>query len=285
MVRARNGVLHSGFSNSITVYLGDGIKPSKPTNLRFWIIEGFDKVLLNWDAATDNIAVKEYHIYYGYEKIATVPVGSHGQWINLADKGAYRVRAVDTAENFADSDPLVLPGDGLPGRPSHLIYTAVTNNSVTLNWRAADDGVSVTHYEVYRGGSLIDTTYNTSYVDGRLADGTYVYTVRSRNEVGSSNDSVPLSVRVDGIPPTKPTNLRATIHDGKTLLTWTKSTDNVAVTRYEISQNGFHIDTVESTSGDIQGLIIDEVLTTWKFKVRALDAAGGYADSDLLIGP
>ncbi|QKX06886.1 S8 family serine peptidase [Aquimarina sp. TRL1] len=79
----------------------------------------------------------------------------------------------------------------------------------------------------------------------------------------------------DSQAPTAPSNLVST---GKTKtsvsLSWTASTDNVGVTGYEIYQDDVVVATVAATSETINGLTAN---TTYRFKVRAKDAAGNYS--------
>lgn len=72
--------------------------------------------------------------------------------------------------------------------------------------------------------------------------------------------------------PTAPTNLVATnITSSSTDLSWTKSTDNVEVTSYNIYQDGVIVANVETISAAISGLTAS---STYTFAVSALDAVG-----------
>ncbi|WP_084964699.1 chitinase [Thermoactinospora rubra] len=76
----------------------------------------------------------------------------------------------------------------------------------------------------------------------------------------------------DTQPPTVPGNPAvggATA--GSLTVTWTASTDNVGVARYEVSRNGGAPVAVTGTSHTATGLA---AATTYRFKVRACDAAG-----------
>ena len=72
--------------------------------------------------------------------------------------------------------------------------------------------------------------------------------------------------------PTIPTNVNtSSITSNSVTVTWTASTDNVAVTSYEVFVDGVSNKTTSTTSTDITGL---NPSTTYTFTVRALDAAG-----------
>ncbi|CAM1368285.1 endonuclease [Tenacibaculum xiamenense] len=79
-----------------------------------------------------------------------------------------------------------------PSAPSGLTSSNITKNSVVLNWSASSDNVGVTGYDVYRNGSRITTTTNTSYtVSGLSASTTYSFYVKAKdaanNISGNSN--------------------------------------------------------------------------------------------------
>ncbi len=72
--------------------------------------------------------------------------------------------------------------------------------------------------------------------------------------------------------PTQPTNLRSSSKTATSIsLSWTASTDNVAVTGYELYSGSRLIGTSSTTSYTVTGLIAN---TSYSFTVRAKDAAG-----------
>ena len=76
----------------------------------------------------------------------------------------------------------------------------------------------------------------------------------------------------DTTAPSTPTNLVASgTTQTTTTLTWNASSDNVAVTGYEVFLNGSSIGTVTTTSSNITGLTAS---TAYSFTVRSFDAAG-----------
>lgn len=83
--------------------------------------------------------------------------------------------------------------------------------------------------------------------------------------------------------PTVPTGLAASaIATTSATLSWTASTDNVAVTGYEVYKNGALLTTVTGTTTNVTGLTAS---TSYTFKVRAKDAANNYSayTSDLNV--
>ena len=85
----------------------------------------------------------------------------------------------------------------------------------------------------------------------------------------------------DNQAPTAPTNLISSNVTQTTVdLNWTASNDNVAVTEYDVYQDGAVIATVNTTNRTVTGLTAN---TSYAFKVRAKDAAGNVsADSNVV---
>ncbi|MFG1945835.1 carbohydrate-binding protein, partial [Nonomuraea sp. NPDC048826] len=130
-----------------------------------------------------------------------------------------------------------------PSVPANLRSTGVTSTSVSLAWNASTDNVAVTGYEVYRGSTLITTVTGTSHTDSGLsADTAYTYTVRARDAAGNrSAAGAAVTARTstggggDTQAPSVPANLRSTgVTSTSVSLAWNASTDNVAVTGYEV---------------------------------------------------
>lgn len=72
--------------------------------------------------------------------------------------------------------------------------------------------------------------------------------------------------------PTVPTALAASnITDTSVSLSWTASTDNIAVTGYEVFEGNSSLGTVTGTTANVTGLI---AASAYSFKVRAFDEAG-----------
>jgi len=73
-----------------------------------------------------------------------------------------------------------------PSIPANLTASVVSSSQINLSWTASTDNVGVTGYRVYRNGSQINTTTNTSYSDtGLTANATYSYTVAAYDVAGN----------------------------------------------------------------------------------------------------
>ncbi|RBQ15252.1 chitinase [Spongiactinospora rosea] len=172
-----------------------------------------------------------------------------------------------------------------PSVPGNLRSTGATDTTISIAWNASTDNKTVSGYEVYRGDTLVTTTNGTttSYTDnGLTADTSYTYTVRAKDAAGNrSGASNTLTAKTTGggsgddtEPPTTPGNLRNTGATGSTItLAWNASTDNRAVTGYEVYRGGSLVNT---TNGSATGYTDSGLTanTSYTYTVKARDAAG-----------
>ena len=172
-----------------------------------------------------------------------------------------------------------------PTAPTGLTATFnATTNTIDLSWTAATDNVAVTGYRIFRDGALIPTTTpvtGTTFSDAGQT-GTHSYAVSAvdaaGNESGLSNVASATVVAGSGdtTAPSAPTALTASgnLATGTIELSWTASTDDVAVTGYRVFRdNGATpIATVTGTTFNDSGLLGTHVYT-----VAAIDAAGNQS--------
>ncbi|PSL53629.1 chitodextrinase [Saccharothrix carnea] len=164
-----------------------------------------------------------------------------------------------------------------PGTPSGLTAGETTPTSVPLSWTAATDNIGVTGYDVYNGSTLATTVDGTSAtVEGLDPDTEYTFTVVAKDAAGNrSAAGAPVTARTKATPdteaPTTPANLRSTAQtENSVTLAWDASTDNVAVTGYEVHNGASSVPTTD-TAATVNGLAPD---TEYTFTVVAKDAAG-----------
>jgi len=134
---------------------------------------------------------------------------------------------------------------------------------------------------VFRNGTLLVTLGNvTTYQDTGLVPGTtYSYRVRAFDAAGnvsgqSSSRSATTPTPADTTPPTTPTGLTANAFSASGInLSWSASTDNVAVTGYRVYRNGVFLVALGSNNTVYQdsGLTAS---TTYTYVVDAVDGAG-----------
>jgi chitodextrinase len=214
--------------------------------------------------------------------------------------------------------PLVIGAGGLladgfvdreaPTAPGNLAASAVTATTLTLSWDPATDNVAVLNYEVEQRlsvgpgawGWIATVAHPTATVNvtGLTEATSYDFRVRAVDAAGNQSAWTTLSnvVTLDVTAPTVPGNLAASSITATTLtLSWTASTDNVAVTQYEVQQrlasgvNGDYV-TIATVAAPtvtlaVTGLTLAE---RYRFRVRARDAAGnvsawGPDDTGLLV--
>ncbi|WKZ60975.1 MAG: hypothetical protein QY309_05695 [Cyclobacteriaceae bacterium] len=176
------------------------------------------------------------------------------------------------------SGTYTLPDPLVP--PSNIIALGSGMTSIDLTWAY---GVSPAHeFEVYRAiafdgdYSIVARAIGLAFTDETTEPGTtYFYKLRTIDT--SNGASSPLSSAVsattdsDAIAPSIPINLTLVSKTfSNVVFNWAESTDNVAVTGYEILVNNIPVDTTTVTSYMATGL---EPGTLYNFTVKAFDAS------------
>jgi fibronectin type 3 domain-containing protein len=162
---------------------------------------------------------------------------------------SYMVAAFDAAANksepstAATATPLASDDVEAPSVPQNLTATGVVG-AIDLAWEASKDNIAVAGYEVLRDGAVIATVQEPSYSDtGVMAGTSYSYMVAAfdaaanKSEPSAAATATPLASD-DMEAPGVPQNLSATGVVNAVTLTWEASTDNVAVTGYEVLRDG-----------------------------------------------
>jgi chitodextrinase len=279
---------HSTAVSATTSAALDTTPPTTPSGLTANAVTT-SQVNLSWTASTDNDAVADYRVYRNGALIANVTTTSY-QDTNLSASTtySYNVDARDESANVSGLSAAAVattpsaPDTTAPSRPTGLVATAVSASRIDLTWIASTDNVGVTGYRIFRNGSLLDTvagnvrTYSNT---GLTATTTYSYTVRAVDAAGNvSTASTAASATTPAVPdtiaPTTPTGFSATaISSSRIGLSWSASTDNVAVTGYRVYRNNVFLVTLggNATTYESTGLAAS---TTYTYNVDAVDAAG-----------
>jgi len=267
----------------------DVAAPSTPTGLAATAVSS-SRINLSWSASTDNVAVTGYRVFRGGALLLTLGNVTTYQDSNLnaGTTYVYTVRALDAAGNVsgqsaaASATTSVVLDTTPPTTPTGLMANAASPSQVNLNWTASTDNDAVADYRVYRNGALIASMSTTNYQDSSLSPSTtYSYTVDARDESGNvSGLSAAVAATTltapDTAAPTAPTGLAASaVSDTKINLNWSASTDNVAVTGYRVFRNGSLVTTLGNVT-TFQDIGLSPV-TTYTYRVRALDAAGNVS--------
>src|SRR5437899_8215288 len=164
-----------------------------------------------------------------------------------------------------------------PTTPTGLTAAAAGSTGANLSWSASTDNVGVTGYIVRRNGVQVATPATTSYADtGLSAATTYSYTVAARDAAGNASaNSASASITIAyTTPPPTPTGLTAAaVGSTGANLSWSASTDNVAVTGYIVRRNGTQVATPATTSFADTALSVG----TYSYTVAARHAAGNIS--------
>ncbi len=252
------------------------------------------EVDVSWGASIDNVGVTGYTVYRDGVALGTVS----GATLAYADKSVlgsttygYTVDAFDAAGNHsAQSAPtaaVTTPDWTPPTTPTGLTARVISGGEIDLSWTASADNVAVTGYTVYRNGVAIATTTagTQAYADTGVGQGfTYTYKVDAFDAAGNhSSQSAPVSATTpDDLPPTVPGNLTAAAASPTSVVvSWSASTDNVAVAGYDVIRDGIQLVTLGPgafTYGDIVA-----AGSTHAYTVDAFDAAGNHSGSPQAI--
>lgn len=159
---------------------------------------------------------------------------------------------------------------GAPGTPS---FSNITMTSATASWTAATDNRGVTGYDYKVGSGAWQPLSNVLTVNLTSLSAATSYTVQVRARDAASNLGPASSnsfMTPDTQAPTVPTGLGGSAPNSSTVnLSWTASTDNIAVTGYRVYRNGSHIGSSGTTSYSDGGRTGS---TTYSYQVAAHDA-------------
>jgi hypothetical protein len=247
----------------------------------------------NWNATT---GATSYRLDVSDDNFATTLAG----YTNLTVAGTsesvtgltggttykYRVRAVNGAGSSANSNEITQLT--ISAAPVATAATAVTATSFTANWNATTGAtsyrldVSDDNFATTLAGFTDLTVAGTSQsVTGLTANTTYKYRVRAVNASGTSTNSNEI---------TQLTATDAPVATAATAVTATSFTANWNATtgatsyRLDVSDDNFATTlgsftnlTVAGTSQSVTGLTAN---TTYKYRVRAVNAGGTSANSN-----
>jgi chitodextrinase len=269
----------TGPSNTVLERTLDGTAPTTPGGLTGTAVST-TQIDLTWNPSSDpETGIAEYVVYRdGAEVARPTTTGFSDVGLSPSTTYQYRVSAVNGAgtegsrsgpENVRTLDP------DPPPPPTNLSATTVSASEIDLAWTApnADD---LTGYRVYRNGSPVTTTTNTSYRDSGLQGfTTYNYTVTALDNEGlESGPSAPAqATTLDGTPPTTPANLSATATGTTSIgLSWSASADpETGVSGYRVFRDGSQIAQTTGTTYEDTGL---SPATTYDYRVRAVNGEG-----------
>ncbi|USD24809.1 fibronectin type III domain-containing protein [Flagellimonas marinaquae] len=281
----------STVSNTTNVLtLADTQGPNAVTDLTASLITE-TTAFLSWSDPGDNVGVTDYEVFQD-----NVSIGTTGGVIEFNVSGLvgatnynFTVIASDAAGNtstVSNIEPVLTsppPDTEAPSTIADLASSNTTTTTTDLAWSAATDNVGVTNYEVFQDGvSIANTGTTTAFNVTGLSPGTsYDFTVFAEDTAGnvsgaSNTETVNTTGIVDVEAPSVISDLSASNTTSiSTELSWSASTDNVAVTNYEVFQDGVSIaNTGTTTALNVTGL---SPSTSYDFTVFAEDAAGNVS--------
>ena len=271
---------------------------------------------LGWTASTDNVGVTGYRVERcqgaGCTTFAQVgtPTGTTFSDTGLTANTTYRyrVRAVDAAGNLSallrdrHGDDARRADTTPPSAPTALSATAISATRINLGWTASTDNVGVTGYRVERcqGASCtnfaqVGTPTGTTFSDTG-PDGHHHLPLpgaRGRRGRQPRAPTPPSSPRRRPRRPTRrrrrrPPGLTATaVSTTQINLGWTASTDNVGVTGYRVERCQGASCTTFAQVGTPTGTTYSDTgltaTTTYRYRVRAVDAAGNLGAYSAIV--
>lgn len=167
-----------------------------------------------------------------------------------------------------------------PSIPTNLTATNVTTFSVDLSWTASSDNIAVTSYDVFVNGNLYkNTTTNSMVVTGLDSDTDYSITVLAKdiaNNSSAQSMAVNIKTLVDNEAPSIPNNILISNQTTTSfVVSWDASTDNTAVTFYDVFVDTVFNGTTSETSYTVSNLTAS---TTYSIQVRAKDAKNNTSE-------
>jgi hypothetical protein len=200
-----------------------------------------------------------------------------------AFEGSHYVYVEASDPNFGGKTTIInSPCFDFPaGAPEASFHYQMTGNSVgTIRLEAREDG-SQSWTEVWsqsgdQGAAWIEAIVDLGQYSGDTVQLRFRATTNTSWQGDIAIDAFNISANTaDTQAPTTPTNLTVTgVTTSSASLSWTASSDNVAVVGYDVFQGNTNLGEVAGTTANITGLVEG---TTYQFKVRAKDAAGNVS--------
>lgn len=160
-----------------------------------------------------------------------------------------------------------------PTTPTNVTASNITTSSMDISWNASTDNVGVTSYEVYLDDVLTKTETTTSAsLTGLTPNTTYKIEVLAKDVAdnkSAKSTAINKTTLADTTAPSVPQNVVISNQtDVSFKITWDASTDDTAVTGYEIYIDNSLITTVNTTTYTASGLAAS---TTYSVAILAKD--------------
>jgi endonuclease I/chitodextrinase len=273
-------------------YNGDGTSTSKtqclPTNVgvgsnEFTSDEMID-LFLQWNAEDPVSAIEIARNTYHENTSNSYAQGNRNPFIDnpyLATRIWGGTSAEDRWGIYTGSDTEA------PTTPTNVTLSNITINSIDISWTASTDNVEVSGYNIYVNDALTAQTSNsvTSATIANLnTNTTYTFKVIARdiiNNLSSASDVVNGTTLQDTEAPTIPTNLIiSNASDSSFKVSWSASSDNNAVTGYDVYVDG----NLNAYTTDLSYTITDlNASTTYTAQVLAKDVDNNKSEKSASV--
>ncbi|MFN3257621.1 MAG: fibrinogen-like YCDxxxxGGGW domain-containing protein [Ilumatobacter sp.] len=266
----------------------DTQRPTQPGTPNATVDPATDVISFSWLASTDDTAVEGYVVRRNLVEVAAVDSSTLTVELDLGVGGHFlQVEAFDVAGNVsARTTPVFVEIDDgvdtqMPSTPTDLVATEAADGTIDVSWSASTDDVGVTSYEIQRNNVevlVVDGATTSANLAG-LGGGSHWIQVRAIDAAGNQSfKTSPVRVDVVGLdttPPSPPGELDVTVEaDGTLSVSWTASTDNVAVTEYRVLRNLVEVAVVDAATLTTS---LDLGSGTHWIQLQAADAAGNLS--------
>ena len=302
-VRAVNGAVPGPASDEA----GALSAPAKPTGLEAHA--GSTEVTLQWDWPK-NLSITSWEYQQNSGDWTEIPCTSPCDPRTLimykvtgltnGTSYSFKIRAVNTAGNGAESDFVSATPIAVPGAPTNLTATA-GNAQAALSWKAPSGvitkweyrqrGGSWSHWNTITPGSGANNTL-THTVTQLINNDPYSFQVRASNSVGAGLPSAVASVVPVSSAPLKPPYLLAVGGDATVALSWgfSPSIHHYAASWQYSSDGGTNWANIAGSGPDTRSATITKTSAStpatlsngkvYSFKIRGVNTAGNGAASD-----
>lgn len=257
-----------GQTYNISIWARQGSYSHQPAFANWTGFSGFTTRLISGSAWTEYtfslIATPATPIIRAYTSPSTGPI--QGSTIFLDRISIF---------SSADTQP--------PSSPQNLSLLSVTESTISITWESSTDNLGIEAYDIFTNNQLsasVPGNLNSYNVSGLAPLTSLEFYVTARDAAGNSSAASNIliaSTLPDTIAPSIPEGLQSSeITQTSFELSWLPSTDNIAVTGYEIYLDSTLIDTVNgnTTQISISGLTPG---TTYQASVSAFDEAGNIS--------
>ena len=247
---------------------------------------------VRWRRSHDNVGIEGYSVYLdGTLRDSTDATAYRFRSLACGVSYLIGVEAFDAAGNRSSRTSVTAStaacrDDSPPAAPSGIVRLAATETSVALGWSASSDDSGVVEYGLYVGGFRVTTVAEPTATLSNLACGqSYLIGIDAADAAGNRSGRTEVSFSTldcpDDEPPSTPTNLVATDATTSAIsISWSPSSDNLAVSAYGIYVGGTRVRDVSTTAADVPGL---ECGTAYVLGIDAADSAGNRSNVSSVV--